>query len=80
MWEHKEKQVKGFLQTYCLDKLVWYEHAEDVYSAIQREKQIKNWGRRWKIELTEEQNPEWKDLSNDFFEHDGSTDPESSSG
>lgn len=66
MWEHKTKQVKGFSQTYCLDKLIWYEHTNDVNEAISREKQIKNWKRQWKIELIEEQNPNWRDLSGDF--------------
>jgi len=31
-------------------------------SAIQREKQLKEWKRRWKIELIERANPNWQDL------------------
>jgi len=31
-------------------------------SAITREKQIKKWNGKWKLELIEKNNPEWKDL------------------
>jgi putative endonuclease len=30
--------------------------------AITREKQLKKWNRKWKLELIEKVNPEWKDL------------------
>ncbi|MCB0729381.1 MAG: GIY-YIG nuclease family protein, partial [Ignavibacteriae bacterium] len=60
--EHKKKIVKGFTEKYNLDKLVWYEQTNDIRVAIQKEKQIKRWIRKWKIELIEEKNPEWKDL------------------
>jgi putative endonuclease len=42
--------------------LVYYEQCESIESAIIREKQIKKWKRRWKIELIEKMNPTWKDL------------------
>jgi putative endonuclease len=42
--------------------LVWYEQHEDMSSAIQREKVIKNWKRVWKIKVIEEKNPQWQDL------------------
>lgn len=42
--------------------LVWYEHTSDVYEANKRERQIKKWKRKWKLELIEKQNPDWKDL------------------
>jgi putative endonuclease len=42
--------------------LVWYEHAIEIRSAIQREKQLKNWKRHWKIQLIEQTNPYWQDL------------------
>jgi putative endonuclease len=41
---------------------VYYELHLDMISAITREKQIKKWNRAWKLELIEEQNPDWKDL------------------
>ncbi len=66
MFEHKNKLVEGFTQKYNLTKLVYYEIATDVKSAINREKQLKNWHREWKINLITEFNPEWKDLSKEI--------------
>ena len=62
VWQHKHKQVAGFTSRYGVDKLVYYESCESAESAIQREKQIKKWNRKWKLELVEAVNPEWRDL------------------
>lgn len=43
--------------------LVYCETTEDVLAAIQREKQIKGWTRRRKLDLIEEMNPDWKDFA-----------------
>ena len=61
-YEHKEKLVKGFTKKYNVNKLVYYEITDDVYSAITREKQIKAGSRKKKIDLIESMNPEWMDL------------------
>jgi len=45
---------------------VYYEQHETIQLAIQREKNIKHWVRKWKIELIESQNPEWLDLWEDI--------------
>ena len=37
-------------------------HRKEVYDAIKREKAIKSWPRKWKIELIEKENPGWRDL------------------
>jgi len=66
--EHKNKIVKGFTEKYNLNKLVYFEQTEDVNSAIAREKQLKNWHRQWKINLINDFNPEWKDLSDNLLE------------
>ncbi len=60
--EHKDKIVKGFTEKYGVDKLVYYEQTENVSSAISREKVLKKWERKWKLELIEKENPEWRDL------------------
>ena len=60
--EHKEKFVPGFTQRYNIDKLVYFEETEDVESAILREKVLKGWLRRRKVDLIESRNPEWNDL------------------
>jgi len=52
----------GFTKKYNVHLLVWYDHTENIESAIQREKQIKKWKREWKLNLIEKENPEWKDL------------------
>jgi putative endonuclease len=62
LWEHKNKMVKGFTQKYSVSRLVWYELHDNLVSAISREKRMKGWKRRWKIELIEETNADWLDL------------------
>jgi putative endonuclease len=66
IYEHKNKLIEGFSKRYKLTKLVYYETTESIESAIEREKQLKNWHRDWKINLINQFNPEWKDLSNEF--------------
>jgi putative endonuclease len=46
--------------------LVYCESTEDILAAIEREKQIKGWTRRRKLELIERLNPDWKDLAEDW--------------
>lgn len=65
--EHKNKLIEGFTSKYNINKLVYFEETPDISSAIAREKQIKGWLRRKKIELIESMNPEWKDLSDEWF-------------
>jgi putative endonuclease len=43
-------------------RLVHYETFATAVEAIQREKSLKKWPRRWKIELIEQHNPDWFDL------------------
>lgn len=62
IYEHKLKLVKGFTRKYNIEKLVYYEVHENVYSAISREKQIKGGSRERKIRLIDSFNKEWKDL------------------
>ena len=67
VFEHKEHLIKGFTDRYNLEKLVYFEVTSDINTAILREKQIKNWSRRKKIELIESINPEWNSLAEDLF-------------
>jgi putative endonuclease len=62
IWQHKNDVVEGFTNKYQVHLLVYYELYEDIYTAIVREKQLKNWRREWKIALIEKANPVWKDL------------------
>ena len=65
--EHKNGIVKGFTSKYNINKLVYYEYTSDINAAIAREKQLKGWKRSKKNELVESTNPEWKDISEDWF-------------
>lgn len=60
--EHKQNIVDGFTKKHAVHDLVWYELHENMESAIQREKTIKNWKRKWKFTTIESMNPYWRDL------------------
>ena len=60
--QHREGLVPGFTRKYRVHRLVWFEQHADMLSAIRREKQLKEWRRRWKLDLIEGANPEWRDL------------------
>ena len=62
VWEHRNDVIPGFTLRYGVHTLVWFEQHETMESAISREKAIKEWKRRWKLELIEQRNPEWRDL------------------
>ena len=66
--EHKLGKFKGFTSKYNIKKLVNFESGGNINEAIYREKQIKGWVRKKKIALIEQQNPLWRDLSEDWFE------------
>ena len=68
VYEHKNDVVEGFTKRYRVHQLVYFERTNDVYAALVREKQMKKWYRKWKIELIEESNPEWRDLYYDLVE------------
>jgi putative endonuclease len=62
VWQHKQGLVEGFTKKYGVTVLVWFEYTESIDAAITREKQIKKWDRKWKIELIRKSNPAWRDL------------------
>ena len=68
--QHKWKEYEGFSSKYNCDRLVWFEHYQDVAKAISRETQLKKWNRAKKITLIERINPTWSDLSRDWFEYE----------
>ena len=45
-----------------MDKRVYYEQYDDPIAAIKREKRLKKYPRKWKLNLIEKNNPNWKDL------------------
>ena len=62
VWQHKNDLVEGFTKKYKVHTLVYYEQIENIQSSIRREKQIKKWKRKWKLDLIEKLNPNWLDL------------------
>lgn len=71
VYEHKQYLIEGFTSKYRVHNLVYYECSSNIHSALQREKQIKKWNRKWKLELIEKKNPEWNDLYEDIIESPG---------
>lgn len=61
--QHKFYLMKGFTDKYNCIKIVYFEEYGDINTAINREKQLKNWHRQWKIKLINKKNPNWIDLS-----------------
>ena len=78
--EHKQKVNEGFTSKYNLNKLVYFELTSSIEDALNREKQLKNWKRNWKIDLIKKTNPLFKDLSEEIGITKALIDPESSSG
>ncbi|MDD4091956.1 MAG: GIY-YIG nuclease family protein [Smithellaceae bacterium] len=67
IWEHKNNLVAGFTKRHRVHTLVWYELHADMISAIEREKNIKEWKREWKLNLIEKNNPDWRDLYDEII-------------
>jgi len=63
LYQHRTEATRGFTAKYGVTKLVRFEMLDDMPSAIAREKQLKRWHRGWKINLIEQDNPEWADLA-----------------
>ena len=68
IFEHKNKILKGFTEKYNTNKLVYYQSFISKDEAFTKERQMKTWKRKWKVELIEQNNPNWIDLSEDWFE------------
>jgi putative endonuclease len=62
VFEHRTGQGGLFTRRYGIKHLVWAEEHGEITEAIAREKQIKRWERTWKLQLIEENNPDWNDL------------------
>jgi putative endonuclease len=66
VFEHKHAAVPGFTKKYGIHTLVYFEQFDDPTAAIQREKAMKFWRRRCKLDKIEESNPTWRDLCEDI--------------
>lgn len=64
--EHKNGQAISFTQKYNCKHLIYFEEYELVINAIEREKQLKNWKRAWKLELIRTVNPQIRDITHEI--------------
>lgn len=65
--EHKLGTHGGFTKKYRVNRLLWYERYDQIAYAIAREKQIKKWRREKKIRLIEKDNPQFEDISQEWY-------------
>ena len=66
VWLHRSDIVQGFSKRYHVHNLVWFEMHATMPAAIARESALKCWKRSWKLDLVEQNNPEWLDLYDDL--------------
>ncbi len=62
VWLHRNAIIPGFSKDYGVKQLVWYEVHDTRESALLRERRMKKWNRKWKLDLIENSNPGWRDL------------------
>ncbi len=67
IYEHKTKELKGFTNKYNVNKLIYYEEYDNADEAFRREHLIKRWKRTWKEELINKYNPNYQDLSENWY-------------
>jgi putative endonuclease len=65
MPEHQTGAFPGFTKKYGVKTLAWFEVHDTREAAFSRERQLKKWNRKWKLELIERSNPDWRDLAMD---------------
>jgi putative endonuclease len=65
---HKKGKGSKFVKKYNIQRLVYFEKANDYREACSRERQLKWWKRKWKLALIEQMNPEWKDLMEEILD------------
>ena len=67
MAEHRSGVFDGFTKKYSVHLLVRVEFHETMPLAMVREAQMKKWRRKWKLELIERANPQWRDLYHELL-------------
>ena len=64
--DHKCNPVSGLTSQYAINQLVFFEWQQNAASAQRREQEIRQMHRIWKLDLIEQQNPNWRDLYTDI--------------
>ena len=65
--QHHDRAGGKFTRKYRIHRLIYFEKTHDVISAIEREKQIKSWSRKKKLDLIRALNPKFEDLTDSLF-------------
>ncbi|MCP4470200.1 MAG: GIY-YIG nuclease family protein [Gammaproteobacteria bacterium] len=60
--DHKCNMIVGITSQYAIHQLVFFERHKDAGSALLREQAIRQMHRIWKLDLIEQNNPDWRDL------------------
>jgi putative endonuclease len=68
VWQHRQLKQGSFTARYQVTRLVWFEQADRMASVIEREKELKGWGRARKVALIERGNAGWDDLAERWFD------------
>jgi len=68
VWEHKQGLAEGFTKKYGVKMLVYFEDFGSIHDAIHRETQMKKYRREWKLNLIQQKNAVWRDLSEGWYE------------
>lgn len=71
IWQHKNNEIPGYTSKYNIDKLVYFEWHNSLKNMVNRERELKEWKRYWKIKLIEKDNPNWDDLYNNVLNSEG---------
>lgn len=66
--QHKNGEGSVFTSKYKCYYLLHFEEYFQIDAAIAREKQLKNWMRKWKDELIKKDNPDLNDLASDWYD------------
>ena len=74
--DHKCNLVAGITSQYAINQLVYFEWQQDQNSAKQREQEILQLHRIWKLDLIERHNPDWRDLYPDIASATGMLPPD----
>lgn len=68
LYDHQLGQGSKHTARYKIKTLFWFEHHEAMESALQREKSLKRYPRKWKVNLIQAHNPHWLPLDPDTGE------------
>ena len=64
---HKKKMKPGFTQRYSVTRLIYIEETQYILDALAREKEIKGWSRKKKLDLVRTINPRFLDLAANWY-------------